>query len=384
MDFYSDDSDGINPEFLKGTNMSVKKEKEIFKFNQSVLCINDMETDECIGRFFLDVKQLTASAVISYLNEVSSSASPDAIIYASDYNDRMFYENLVKISYELKERGFNTPFIIVRNDADKEFKKKILQFGADDCIDTNFNPEKLNYWIDFLRLFKKLSKENSSDKSQFDKLSISRSKRLFDIIVSSVILLFASPIMMLVAVIIKLESGGSIFYVSKRAGMGYKVFNFLKFRSMSTGADKELSKLLHLNQYGGGGVEVKDDNGSNPVFFKIKNDPRITRFGKFLRDTSIDELPQLINVLRGDMSIVGNRPLPLYEAQQLTKDQAALRFMAPAGITGLWQVTKRGKAEMSEDERIALDIQYAKEYSFIYDLKLLFKTIPALLQEEKV
>jgi lipopolysaccharide/colanic/teichoic acid biosynthesis glycosyltransferase len=189
---------------------------------------------------------------------------------------------------------------------------------------------------------------------------------------------------MLVAVIIKLESRGSIFYVSKRAGMGYKVFNFLKFRSMSTGADKELSKLLHLNQYGGGGVEVKDDNGSNPVFFKIKNDPRITRFGKFLRDTSIDELPQLINVLRGDMSIVGNRPLPLYEAQQLTKDQAALRFMAPAGITGLWQVTKRGKAEMSEDERIALDIQYAKEYSFIYDLKLLFKTIPALLQEEKV
>ncbi|MFX4489871.1 sugar transferase, partial [Acinetobacter baumannii] len=93
--------------------------------------------------------------------------------------------------------------------------------------------------------------------------------------------------------------------------------------------------------------------------------PRITKVGKFIRNTSIDELPQLWNVIIGDMSIVGNRPLPLYEAEKLTTDKYAMRFMAPAGITGLWQVEKRGKGEMSEEERLMLDNKYAENHSFI-------------------
>ena len=97
------------------------------------------------------------------------------------------------------------------------------------------------------------------------------------------------------------------------------------------------------------------------TFVKIKNDPRVTKVGMFLRNTSIDELPQLINVLKGDMSIVGNRPLPLYEAEQLTSDDWGERFLAPAGITGLWQVMKRGKGSMSEEERKALDNAYARK-----------------------
>ncbi len=101
--------------------------------------------------------------------------------------------------------------------------------------------------------------------------------------------------------------------------------------------------------------------------------------------SSIDELPQLINILKGDMSLVGNRPLPLYEAEQLTTDEAALRFLAPAGLTGLWQVTKRGLGgELSAKERIELDNRYAKEYSFLYDIKLILKTFPALLKHENV
>jgi lipopolysaccharide/colanic/teichoic acid biosynthesis glycosyltransferase len=131
-----------------------------------------------------------------------------------------------------------------------------------------------------------------------------------------------------------------------------------------------------MNQYS------EDPSGS--VFFKFKNDPRVTGLGRFLRGTSLDELPQLINVLKGDMSLVGNRPLPLYEAERLTNDQIAWRFLAPAGISGLWQVTKRGKEKMSEEERIHLDIQYAMNNSFVYDLKILVNTIPALLQKEKV
>jgi lipopolysaccharide/colanic/teichoic acid biosynthesis glycosyltransferase len=142
---------------------------------------------------------------------------------------------------------------------------------------------------------------------------------------------------------------------------------------MRTGADAELQKLTHMNQY--------TESAEQSVFYKIKNDPRVTRLGQFLRDTSLDELPQLFNVLKGDMSLVGNRPLPLYEAEKLTKDQIAWRFLAPAGITGLWQVTKRGKDNMSEEERIQLDMEYAMKNSFLYDLKILFSTIPALLQK---
>ena len=123
---------------------------------------------------------------------------------------------------------------------------------------------------------------------------------------------------------------------------------------------------------------------SNISFVKFQNDPRITKLGAFLRRSSIDELPQLWNVVKGDMSLVGNRPLPLYEAEKLTNDQAVLRFKAPAGITGLWQVSKRGKADMSEEERINLDNEYALNRGLRYDLKLLVKTVPALFQKENV
>ena len=120
------------------------------------------------------------------------------------------------------------------------------------------------------------------------------------------------------------------------------------------------------------------------TFVKFKNDPRVTKVGNFIRNTSIDELPQLINVLKGDMSIVGNRPLPLYEAEQLTSDDWGERFLAPAGITGLWQVMKRGKGEMSEEERKGLDNQYARKVSLWNDIRLILKTIPALFQKENV
>jgi lipopolysaccharide/colanic/teichoic acid biosynthesis glycosyltransferase len=201
-------------------------------------------------------------------------------------------------------------------------------------------------------------------------------KRAFDILISGTALLILSPILLLIALIIKVESKGPVFYISKRAGSGYRIFNFYKFRSMRVGADAELQKLAHLNQY--------TEASTQSVFYKIKNDPRVTAFGSFLRNTSLDEIPQLLNVLLGDMSLVGNRPLPLYEAEKLTKDQIAWRFLAPAGITGLWQITKRGRDNMSEEERIALDMEYAMKNSFWLDMKILLSTIPALLQKEKV
>jgi len=242
-------------------------------------------------------------------------------------------------------------------------------------------------------------------------------KRAIDILVSAIALLLLSPVLLLIALAIKLESKGSVFYGAPRAGKGYRVFNLLKFRTMKTNADTALKSLQHLNLYGNqapasprsevctrcksNGEDctmmitkdgkyvceywLKESNENESAFFKIKDDPRITKVGKFLRNTSLDELPQLINVLKGEMSLVGNRPLPLYEAEKLTSDDAALRFMAPAGITGLWQVTKRGrKGEMSESERIELDKKYAKGHTFAKDVMLIFKTFPALLQKENV
>ncbi len=201
-------------------------------------------------------------------------------------------------------------------------------------------------------------------------------KRVFDILVSSFALLILSPIFLLIALGVKLESSGPIFYIAKRAGRGYRIFNFYKFRTMIVGADKRIDELTHLNQYNGA--------SRSPVFFKMTNDPRITRMGKFLRNTSLDELPQLINVFLGDMSLVGNRPLPLYEAETLTTDQYAARFMAPAGITGLWQVKKRGNKEMSAEERINIDIAYAAKCNFATDLWIIANTPTALLQKENV
>jgi lipopolysaccharide/colanic/teichoic acid biosynthesis glycosyltransferase len=127
------------------------------------------------------------------------------------------------------------------------------------------------------------------------------------------------------------------------------------------------------------------NNEQKNSFVKLENDPRITRVGRIIRKYSIDELPQLINILKGDMSVVGNRPLPLYEAELLTSDEYIDRFLAPAGLTGLWQVEKRGDSgKMSAEERKMLDIKYAKTFSFWLDIKIILKTVTAFVQKENV
>jgi len=204
-------------------------------------------------------------------------------------------------------------------------------------------------------------------------------KRMIDIVLSSIAIIFFMPLFIVIAIAIKLESKGKgpIFYASFRAGRGFKIFKFYKFRTMVPDADQKLNKLAELNMYESNDNEIT-------AFFKVMNDPRITKVGSFLRNSSLDELPQFFNVLKGDMSIVGNRPLPLYEAASLTTDEWAERFMAPAGITGLWQISKRGKENMSTEERIALDIQYARNHSLKDDLIIMLKTPTALIQKSNV
>lgn len=236
-------------------------------------------------------------------------------------------------------------------------------------------------------------------------------KRVIDVVAASVLLLLASPVLLLAVIAIRLESPGPITYVSKRVGQGYRIFDLFKLRTMRQDADAELDSMKSNNQYSGKSSDeagvcpecAKSDRYCSPicvsdtsvicerqflalsrservVFFKFEDDPRITRVGRFLRKTSIDELPQLVNVLRGDLSLVGNRPLPLYEAEQLTFDGAVDRFLAPAGITGLWQVSRRGGSNMSIEERIELDSIYSEKRSLWSDFVIMLRTIPAMIQ----
>jgi lipopolysaccharide/colanic/teichoic acid biosynthesis glycosyltransferase len=271
-------------------------------------------------------------------------------------------------------------------DADDLTAEKSLIFKKSKFIDEIFPvsgiDNKFLSKIKFIARVKKVDSEKRFEKqieTSVKKLTgkTPYSKRAFDILASGLALLLLSPVFALIALAIKLESKGPIFYISKRAGRGYKIFNFFKFRTMEVDADKKIDQLVHLNQY--------DANAQNgPVFFKVSNDPRVTKVGAFLRNTSLDELPQLVNVFLGDMSLVGNRPLPLYEAATLTTDECVDRFMAPAGITGLWQIKKRGQSDMSVEERINLDIMYANKHSFMYDLWIMANTPTALFQKSNV
>jgi exopolysaccharide biosynthesis polyprenyl glycosylphosphotransferase len=188
-------------------------------------------------------------------------------------------------------------------------------------------------------------------------------KRVFDLALTGVGMLLLLPVWLVIAVAIKLDSPGPVFYKQERAGRGGKPITIYKFRSMYQGADAMLAKLLALNE------------ASGPLF-KMRDDPRRTRVGRFLRQTSLDELPQLINVLRGDMSLVGPRPALLSEVAQY-QDWHLRRLEVLPGITGLWQVS--GRSDLTFDEMVMLDIYYGENWSLGLDLRILIRTIPQVL-----
>jgi exopolysaccharide biosynthesis polyprenyl glycosylphosphotransferase len=190
-------------------------------------------------------------------------------------------------------------------------------------------------------------------------------KRLLDISVSSLLLIGLSPIFTVVALLIKLDSIGRVFFVQNRVGLNKRCFRMYKFRTMVGDAEQKQSELEFLNEADG------------PVF-KIKNDPRVTRLGKYLRKASIDELPQLLNVLKGDMSLVGPRPLPIRDYQGFDQDWVRRRFSVRPGITCLWQVN--GRSSVSFKEWMELDLHYIDHWSFWLDVKLLARTIPAVVR----
>ena len=183
-------------------------------------------------------------------------------------------------------------------------------------------------------------------------------KRLFDLTISVLILLFLFPLILLISLTIVIFSGGPVIFKQKRAGIMKKEFTMYKFRTMYLGAEKKQRKLKLFNEVDG------------PVF-KIYDDPRYTKFGKLLAHTGLDELPQLVNVLKGEMSLVGPRPLPIEEAS-MVPEKYAKRFSVLPGITSSWIV--EGSHAMSFDEWMKLDMQYLKKWTIWEDIKILYST----------
>jgi len=190
-------------------------------------------------------------------------------------------------------------------------------------------------------------------------------KRLVDVVGATLSLIILSPVLVCAAVAIKLTSPGPVLYSQDRFGLYRRRFKMYKLRTMVMDAELLQSELEHLNE------------ASGPVF-KIKDDPRITPIGRFLRRTSIDEIPQLLNVLRGEMSLVGPRPLPMRDVGRFTEAALVRRFSVRPGMTGLWQVS--GRSELSFDRWMELDMQYIDQWSLGLDLKIIAQTIPAVLR----
>ena len=351
----------------------------------------------------------------------------------------VFYEqgeqddDINAITY-LKKKNKFIYIILLTKEFTPENRSVYQKSGINDTLDINASITELNKKIQFISDRENMLFDDQQPKYRMLRFKIPLWKRVFDVFFALFALILTSPIFLLTAIAIRLESKGPVIFKSKRVGANYTIFNFLKFRSMYQDAEDRLKEVAKEagNQYAemnkkddqpaismaslnmGADMMISDDTdmmisddevmlvGDDFVisetdyskekkeeienaFVKIENDPRVTKVGKFIRKFSIDELPQLINILKGDMSVIGNRPLPLYEAEKLTIDTSIDRFMAPAGLTGLWQVEERGKGGMmSAEERKQLDIKYGQTYNFWLDMKILFRTFFAFVQKENV
>jgi lipopolysaccharide/colanic/teichoic acid biosynthesis glycosyltransferase len=268
----------------------------------------------------------------------------------------------------------NIPLIGLADVGTKVDPGACVALGLDDCYTYPVSWGLLEERIAFLHQYKATVIRKSLElREEVFGSGIPVGKRVIDIVGACIAIVVTMPLWALTMIAIALETRGPVIYKSKRVGAGYYTFDFFKFRSMFQDAECQLDRVQHLNQY-----------GEASPFVKICQDPRVTRVGRFIRKYSIDELPQLYNILRGDMSLVGNRPLPTYEAEALTNDQFCGRFLAPAGLTGLWQVTKRGLSDMDVEGRVALDIAYGNSLSLRTDMAIIVKTFTAFVQKEDV
>ena len=393
---------------------------------------NDPETQERLKYIPGRLVQFAAN-----YKEAANMCSPHVLNehFIMFYEQNVQAEDVTAITY-IKKKCKNVYIILLTHQLTSDDRKKYQKCGINDTLDVNASITEINKKIQFIADREGMLFDDAPSKHRILRFKIPFWKRLFDIVFSLIAIIILSPIFIITAIAIRLESKGPIIFKSKRVGTNYTIFDFLKFRSMYVDAESKLkevakaagnqyaekegeeqqntikaplgdeAELMMLNMGMESDMMISDDEvmlvgddfvvsetdfnkekeeENNNAFVKIENDPRVTKVGRFIRKYSIDELPQLFNILRGDMSVVGNRPLPLYEAEKLTVDASIDRFMAPAGLTGLWQVEERGKGGMmSAEERKQLDILYGQTYNFALDMKIIFRTLTAFIQKENV
>ena len=200
-----------------------------------------------------------------------------------------------------------------------------------------------------------------------------------DIVGACVLLVLLAPVIMATAIAIKSTSPGPVIYTQVRLGRNAVPFRFYKFRSMTTGADENVHREFVSNLIDGRHEEINQGDAENPLY-KLQGDPRVTRVGAFIRRTSIDELPQLFNVLNGDMSLVGPRPPIVYEAERYQSWHLRRVLEGRPGITGLWQI--EGRNRVSFDDMVRLDLRYTRTWSIWLDLKILMRTVSTVLRPD--
>ena len=397
----------------KQENKQVEKKLDILYIGNDHSFIESLKNSE----LFAVIHKDNGFLAVNYLE---NNDLPDGIVSEIIVEGINGFDLFIEI--ERNKDWQQIPYILVDQGYSVEEREYAIKLRICDIYQKPLSPERLHKRIQFLKSYK--LRRNILKVLENRELVVKTPlwKRLFDIVFALTLLIMLLPFFIVILILQQIESPGAPFYSGARVGAGYKRFPFHKFRSMYIGADKKLAEFAKtMNQYteekpqeelkpiydcprckesetGACSAILKDAKGNDiceyqmleyqkkkaTKFIKIKNDPRITKIGKFMRKTSIDELPQLFNVLKGEMSVVGNRPLPLYEAEMLTDDRFTKRFTVPAGITGWWQVQKRGGSDMSEEERQELDNEYADKMSFWFDLKILFKTPMALLSTEDV
>lgn len=358
--------------------------------------------------------ETTSITVVTSLEEALFCLEADPAIDLVVFNDRLNSKLFLEAVRNNPIAG-KISTILLTGDSTVDLQSEPFRGRVVDVFHYGYSEAAFQTRLSYL-ILKKQYTETGGDTHKSVQVRMPFWKRAIDFTGALLLLLLISPILLVVSILVKLDSKGPIFYGSKRVGMGYKVFSMYKFRTMRTDADKMLASMASHNMYNTNKVEEPADQlceacqlagtgcqrplflddkqvcedahfraeKAKAMFSKFKEDPRVTRLGKVLRNTSIDELPQFYNILRGDMSFVGNRPLPPYEAEKLTAAGYARRFAAPAGLTGLWQVTKRGGSAVSDQERIQLDVLYAKKFSFKTDLMIVIRTLKAVWQKENV
>ena len=308
------------------------------------------------------------------------------------YNTSILYEESTpqkdsqNITF-LHKRFPRVYIILITEGLQKEHRKLYLQAGVNNTLSPMASEESLLQMVKFLRLRKehKLQEFSQSHRKIFNTFHLPVWKRIFDILFAVAVLIVLSPILIATAIAIRVESKGRVIYKSQRVGSNYQIFNFLKFRSMYTNADKRLKELNALNQYK---IEEELTDEQPDIRFDdltgtseeeatlLISDDFVISEEDFLKKKAQEKQNTFVKI---------ENPLPLYEAELLTSDAYIERFMAPAGLTGLWQVEKRGGAgKMSAEERKQLDIKYAQEFSFWLDMKILCKTLTAFVQKENV